>query len=149
MYQASEAAIEAVEKTPYVFVYGTLMEAYGNNIFLRGAPKICEAETKDKYKMVAAGIPYVFKEDSSIEIQGEVYKVTPEVLKYDLDRLEGHPWAYYREVIKVKGNDGNDYDAWIYFFPEKRMSWRGNNAKEVKSGSYHDHIQERRASWNG
>lgn len=145
--KANDAAVEAVKKTPYVFVYGTLMEAYGNHIFLRDSPMICKATTVDSYEMLAAGIPYVNKDSPESKIKGEVYKVTPEVLEYDIDRLEGHPYSYCREVVKVKGDDGNYYDAWIYFYPTERLSQR-LGLTIIKSGNYHDY-RKNQTSWNG
>ena len=93
-----------------VFVYGTLRHRYGNHTLLGGAKYIGDALTYEKYTMTGGGIPYVCPYEPTCRIVGEVYKVTPLILKR-LDRLEGHPQFYYRVIIRT--NTGRR--AWIYF----------------------------------
>ena len=73
-----------------VFVYGTLKTGYGNwNRLLNNRSEfISNAKSKDKMYMVDNGaFPYVSDELEHTEIQGEVFKVSPEVLQ-DLDHLK-------------------------------------------------------------
>ena len=83
-----------------LFVYGTLMRGYGNNVLLRDSDFLGEAVTTDgKFSMVTGGFPMVYAGGSS-NIKGELYWVDDVVLQ-SCDRLEGHPNWYRRERISV------------------------------------------------
>jgi len=32
-----------------------------------------------------------------------------------LDRYEGYPNVYQRKIVMVKDDDGNEYEAWVYY----------------------------------
>ena len=98
----------------YVFVYGTLKEGHGNHSFLRNSIFIGEGATKNKYIMFKLGIPYVSEKYEHSHIQGEVYKVTPKIMRH-IDLLEGHPNWYYRKPVDIVLEDGKEKLAYIYF----------------------------------
>jgi gamma-glutamylaminecyclotransferase len=113
-----------------VFVYGTLRKGFSNHRLLNhsGATFVSDAKTIDKYRLTADGIPFVFKQFSDIEITGEVYDVDSNVLS-SLDRLEGHPFSYKREIVPTTAGD-----AWIYFVNSSECF-----GKKISSGDFNDY----------
>ncbi len=103
-----------MEKGELLFVYGTLKRGFGNHYFLRHCEFLGEGETVEKYAMYICGVPYVVSSEKVSTIKGELYRVGEKVLK-EIDRLEGHPWGYKREKIKVCLEDGSIVFAWMYF----------------------------------
>jgi gamma-glutamylcyclotransferase (GGCT)/AIG2-like uncharacterized protein YtfP len=49
-------------------------------------------------------------------IQGDLLRVTPDALAI-VDRIEGHPVFYYRELVSVDCG-GEQLEAWVYWAPE-------------------------------
>lgn len=105
-----------------VFVYGTLLRGEHNNDALRTATFLTEARTKGaRFAMVDLGAyPGVFRplpgETAVGQVIGELFSVDGETLAL-LDRIEGHPELYRRELVAVEG--GRDNWAWIYVLPER------------------------------
>lgn len=98
-----------------VFVYGTLKRGGYNHYILNSSIFEQEIKTKEKYSMYSMGaFPFVLLAESLVQITGEVFSVTEEVLKR-LDILEGYPYFYNREQILLE--DGTR--AWIYYLQEK------------------------------
>jgi gamma-glutamylcyclotransferase (GGCT)/AIG2-like uncharacterized protein YtfP len=122
-----------LEKTPYLFVYGTLMRGYGNHVLLKDSEFIDTASTEKEYKLVANGIPFLLEVDSSYPVLGEIYKINDETLP-SIDALEGHPYMYERKIISVISSAGEVYKAWTYFY-----LGRNRLGQEIKSGSYRDY----------
>lgn len=122
-----------------VFVYGTLRKGYWNHHLLEDATFLAEGTTCDKYAMYAAGYPMVTREQCEVPIQGELYLVSELELKY-LDRLEGYPSHYDREMVPIKCDDECMVkDAWMYFLDaahERRLD-------HVPSGDYADYKEKR------
>ena len=84
-----------------VAVYGTLKRGFGNNYLLRGSSYIGKGETKNRYPMVASGIPYVIdNEGKGHNIDIELYAVSDTTLA-ELDSLEGHPTWYRRPMYEL------------------------------------------------
>ena len=147
MSERLKEAAEAIKETPYVFVYGTLMEGFGNHMYLSDSAKICNATTHEKYTMYANGVPFVVKNIPSVNISGELYKVDHEVLAYNLDTLEGHPDFYRREVVEVNGDNEKMYEAWLYFYPSENLAIGRVIPERVLSGSYHKYVLEKWEKW--
>lgn len=98
-----------------VFVYGTLKQGHGNHRVLGDSPLLTTAKTSANYTMFnTGGFPAVIPEGTTT-IQGEVYEVD-ETTFPRLDRLEGYPRMYDREVITVTDDEGQQHDAWIYLW---------------------------------
>jgi gamma-glutamylaminecyclotransferase len=121
-----------IKETPYVFVYGTLMKGFNNNILLRNSLMIDTATTEEKYTLVASGIPYLLDKSSDTYVSGEVYQVDENTLD-SLDSLEGHPVWYNRRIINVISEKGDKIKAWTYFM--------GGNpgGTVIESGDYRDY----------
>jgi gamma-glutamylaminecyclotransferase len=96
-----------------VFVYGTLLSGLGNHHIIEPGHFIADGETVERFRMTAGGIPFVSRVDPVCRVKGELYIVNDETLA-DLDRLEGHPRFYCRELVEVEGPGGAIFTAWCY-----------------------------------
>jgi gamma-glutamylaminecyclotransferase len=126
-----------IEKTPYLFVYGTLMRGFGNNTILKSSQFIDSASTEEEYKLVADVIPFLVDEPRGY-VHGELYKVNEHVLEI-IDQLENHPNWYERRVINVISEVGDKYSAWTYFIHERHIP---KTHDTVESGIYRDYTTE-------
>ncbi|MCG7865283.1 MAG: gamma-glutamylcyclotransferase [Candidatus Thiodiazotropha taylori] len=118
-----------------VFVYGTLRKNQVNHDLLSSAPYLGDHQTEPVYKMFHLGsYPGVVK-NGSTAISGEVYLVDTLTMSH-LDRLEGYPHAYSRELIPTPWGQ-----AWIYLY---RGSLRDRQI--IQTGVWHDEINWRRWS---
>jgi gamma-glutamylcyclotransferase (GGCT)/AIG2-like uncharacterized protein YtfP len=94
-----------------VAVYGSLRKGLHNHGLLAQSPQL-GTDTAQGFKMYSmGGFPFITHEDATPEdtITIEVYEVTPIEMRR-LDRLEGYPSFYNRELIDTKFGK-----AWIYF----------------------------------
>jgi len=104
-----------------VFVYGTLMQGFGNNYLLRSSKFLGKAVTAFNYQMYQEGIPYVAEGvKSKFPVKGELYEVNEDTLM-ELDYLEGFnendysgSW-YKRKLISVIDDNNQTHKAYIYF----------------------------------
>ncbi|MCG8043516.1 MAG: gamma-glutamylcyclotransferase family protein [Candidatus Thiodiazotropha taylori] len=118
-----------------VFVYGTLRKNQVNHDLLSSATYLGDHQTQPVYKMFHLGsYPGVVKSGST-SISGEVYLVDALTMS-QLDRLEGYPNAYTRELIPTPWGQ-----AWIYLY---RGSLQGRQI--IQTGRWHDEINWRRWS---
>lgn len=98
-----------------IFVYGTLKRGYGNNRLLAESRFIGNAVTMPALFMADHGIPFVWTSGGPLRrIAGELYEVDDAVLAR-LDRLEGHPTNYHRELVEIEVN-GEHAEAFIYLY---------------------------------
>lgn len=124
------------EKTPYVFVYGTLMSGFGNNTLLRSSTLVDSGTTEESYTLVAHSIPYLLETEGKGYVSGEIYEVDENTL-VALDRLESHPTWYERKVINVVTETGDRLEAWAYFMPN-----RPSEATVIESGDYREYKEQ-------
>lgn len=103
-----------------VFVYGSLKRGFGNSHYLRGSAYRGEARTTaGGYRMVSLGsFPAVVRAEDGEPVQGEVYEVNAETFA-SLDRLEGHPGFYRREVVQTSRGA-----AWCYLMTAGKATGR-------------------------
>lgn len=113
-----------------LFVYGTLKKGFSNHHYLKNSQYIAAATTSEQHQMYQSGIPFVIKNKGTSPIHGEVYKIDNETLKR-IDMLEGHPHCYKREIIRIILDNGNETEAWIYFYPQKPA-----NSILIKNGMF-------------
>ena len=97
-----------------VFVYGTLKRGHGNHRAMEGATFLGEAQTVERYALHVQGLPMVDRNNPVSPIHGELYLVDSATFA-DLDRLEGHPRFYRRQLTRVVLADGAIRAAWMYF----------------------------------
>jgi gamma-glutamylcyclotransferase (GGCT)/AIG2-like uncharacterized protein YtfP len=125
-----------------VFVYGSLMNGFGNNRLLSDSEWIDDATfTTFSHGLISLGaFPALAMCDDGEErvIHGEVYEVDEGTLR-NLDQLEGHPTFYERREIEL--DDGEI--VFTYFLNDDRShqteefiesgSWRRFKAVEQES----------------
>lgn len=98
-----------------VFCYGTLKRNYGNHRLLETSEFVGEVTTKPFYRLYNVGhFPGLIEDNQTGKaIQGELYRVTDPAVMARLDRLEGIPWLYRREYIKIEGVD-EEVEGYIF-----------------------------------
>ena len=105
--------------TPLYFVYGTLKYGCSNwRWCLSGAEYLGPAVTAEKYVLGDTGFPYMFRDTENLipehllkPVVGDLFKVSDDATVAALDRLEGHPHHYTRELMKTTTGDL----CWGYF----------------------------------
>jgi gamma-glutamylcyclotransferase (GGCT)/AIG2-like uncharacterized protein YtfP len=118
--------VEVEQDMVRIFVYGTLKRGYGNHRLLAGRSVFIGDDAIIGKLFDLGAFPAATPEGSDL-IQGETYFVGPKTLR-DLDRLEGHPNFYRREVVKTRSG----VDAWVYFMPE--ISWHTRSLHYLPEG---------------
>lgn len=98
------------EELTKVFVYGTLKKGGYNHHYLANAKYLGKAQTMSAYSMIGKDMafPYLLRVTPTASgghfIQGEVYEVNNTTLA-SLDRLEGVPSHYKKQLVGVKVGD--------------------------------------------
>jgi len=124
-----------------VFVYGTLKRGYGNWARLLqdrdGVTFLGDAVSIEKnFVMNDVGFPLMFDigRDNGSYVVGELFEVDDEALA-DLDRLEGHPRFYCRELRRFFNREtGRVAEAWVYL---NRRESKTNPEAWVMPRDYH------------
>ncbi len=92
------------------FVYGTLMRGEANHRLLRGSLFVGVAKTVRGFCLFDHGyFPAMVRMGDGV-VSGEVFEITDETLRA-LDRLEGYPILYGRELIEL--DDGSQAIAYV------------------------------------
>lgn len=121
-----------------VFVYGSLKSGFHNHRLLdHGGVMALGAATTVKPYFMLSGRAFPFLIDPAAlgadheacvadvigRVRGELYAIDDETMA-DLDRLEGHPDFYKRELVPIAVNalrggiNGADIVAWVYFLQD-------------------------------
>lgn len=116
-----------------VAVYGTLKNGKSNhNYYLYDGKFVGHGDTKQKYPLTIEGLPYMHKAPGKgHNVEVEVYNVDKWTLDR-LDRLEGHPHFYKREMIDIKMDDGSVMKCWVYFIVTR--DWVGKKLYKTFAG---------------
>ena len=93
-----------------VLVYGTLKRGGALNRALSSSTFLGEETTPPEYTMAKLGWFPGVRREGDTPIQGEVFEIDDETLQ-QLDRVEGYPTLYTRELI-----DTSFGRAWIYLY---------------------------------
>lgn len=123
-----------IEKTPYMFVYGTLMSGFSNSRLLRNSLLVDRGTTEEEYTLAVSSIPFLVEEDGKNYVSGEVYKVDEKTLNA-IDQLEGHPDWYERKVISIITEQGDKLQAWAYFMQKSKLK----TVTVIESGDYREY----------
>lgn len=97
-----------------VFVYGSLLRGEPNHRLLVGSRFVRAARTRPEFTMHDLGAFPAIALGGRTAICGEVYEVDGPTLER-LDRLEGHPQLYRREVVQLDATAEHEL-ACIYVF---------------------------------
>lgn len=118
-----------------VFVYGTLMEGFGNWSWALQNRSVKKTNGKIKgFKMLSLGPFPMIVEEPNKEVKGELFSLSEgqePTIWGDLDRLEGEGSFYHRIPCRVEGEDGNTYDSEVYVGRTAR-----GGAAEVDGGDW-------------
>ena len=103
-----------------VFVYGTLKKGMSNSSYLPNyaVQEMKQATTKGKLYYVSSGGFPCLTLDGDNTIHGELYTIKEKhwrKIMADMDKLEGCPNLYLREIIEVETSNGKE-KAWSYIF---------------------------------
>jgi gamma-glutamylaminecyclotransferase len=115
-----------MKKVHRVFAYGTLKSGkYFHNEYLGGDKSnfLGTAKASLDYSMYIDGLPHLVKESTDKPVQGELYEVDEAVLA-SLDKLEGHPVYYRREIIEVFDDQNERKLAWAYI---RNVNFKGKS----------------------
>ena len=91
-----------------VAVYGTLKQGRSNHGLMRDSVLLGKTRLNGFIMYSAGGFPVIYRNVGET-ISIEVYEVSPEVVKHNLDPLEGHPHWYKREQVETEVGL-----AWLY-----------------------------------
>lgn len=61
-------------------------------------------------------------------VWGAIWEIDEHCLK-ELDRYEGYPHSYKRKIVKVKDDNENEYESWVYYREGER---EGSPSEEYK-----------------
>lgn len=131
---------EDFDKCDLVFVYGTLKKGYVNNKYLQFSVFVKEDTTQDLFVLGDVGFPYAFKEDQVKGIaedylkpvEGEVWQMDSPPTFWLLDRLEGVPTHYDRQLIKTQ----SDLTCWMYSPTQVNSLYSCYACKETEGGNW-------------
>lgn len=99
------------QQTHNIAVYGTLKQGHGANDMLRDSTLLGRGLTHVKYIMGDVGYPMITRNDEGRPVVVEVYQNPNWKV---LDRYEGVPRLYERNIIQIQMEDGGIEDAYIY-----------------------------------
>jgi gamma-glutamylcyclotransferase (GGCT)/AIG2-like uncharacterized protein YtfP len=85
-----------------LFVYGTLMSGEANAAFLEGCRFLGPATTEPRYQLLDLGECPAMIQGGVTAVAGELYEVDGETIA-DLDALEGEPYQYHRQAVRLAG----------------------------------------------
>ena len=101
-----------------VFVYGTLKTDCTNHFMMEGCEYLDEAKLFG-FSLYNLGVfPGIIRSRGTVPIScvfGELYDVPFQKLK-DLDRFEGVPHLYTREMVRVQRGQYLMQDCWTYIY---------------------------------
>ena len=113
----------------FVFVYGTLKRGHQRHSALSNSPLIAQETIKGT--LLNLGNFPGFIPEGNEDVHGEIYEITPQILSL-LDRIEGHPDFYKRQLIATEHQHMHQKDVWVYCLPESYL--QEANYKRIPSG---------------
>ena len=119
-------------KTIKLIVYGTLMSGERNHKFCKNALSIEPCTVTGTLYDTGCGFP-AFQPDGENTIHAELIEI-PLRDWFAIDRLEGYPKLYDRQLFPAKLDDGTDVSGWIYV-----MHTLPPMAKVIKNGDWKEY----------
>ena len=121
--------------TVKLIVYGTLMSGERNHHFCRNAVNITPCTVTGTLYDTGYGFPAFMPEGDGL-VEAELIEI-PLAEWADVDRLEGYPRLYDRQLFPAKLDDGTDVSGWIYIMhtlPPMAKVILGGDWKEFRHG---------------
>ena len=119
-------------KTAKLIVYGTLLSGERNHHFCRNAVKITHCTVIGTLYDTGYGFPAFVPEGEGV-VKAELIEIPIEDWAA-VDRLEGYPRLYDRQLISCTLPDGTTDTGWIYI-----MNTLPPMAKIIESGSWKEY----------
>jgi gamma-glutamylcyclotransferase (GGCT)/AIG2-like uncharacterized protein YtfP/cation transport regulator ChaC len=121
-----------------VFVYGSLRKHEGNHRLL-GEAELVAAQCRTEGRLYDTGFGFpAMGETNSDKVYGELYRVTPEILRR-LDALEGYYGEsknnHYSRVVRTIYTDSGTLEAFVYVYTEEKT----RNLDRVELGDWKFH----------
>lgn len=118
--------------TVKLIVYGTLMSGESNHRFCRNAVSITPCTVIGTLYDTGYGFP-AFVPDGDSVVQAELIEI-PLADWADVDRLEGYPRLYDRQLLQATLADGGEATGWVYI-----MNTLPPMAKVIESGDWKEY----------
>ena len=119
-------------KTVKLIVYGTLLSGERNHHFCRNAVKITPYTVIGTLYDIGYGFP-AFQMEGNTSVKAELIEI-PIADWAAVDRLEGYPRLYDRQLIFCSLADGTTDTGWIYI-----INTLPPMTKVIKSGDWKEH----------
>lgn len=118
--------------TVKLIVYGTLMSGKRNHCFSRSAVSITPCTVTGTLYDTGYGFPAFVPEGDGV-VKAELIEIPIEDWAA-VDRLEGYPRLYDRQLYPAKIADGTEVSGWVYI-----MNKLPDNARVIESGDWKEH----------
>ena len=118
--------------TVKLIVYGTLMSGERNHHFCRNAVNITPCTVTGTLYDTGYGFPAFMPEGDGL-VEAELIEI-PLAEWADVDRLEGYPRLYDRQLLQATLADGSEATGWVYV-----MNALPEQAKVIESGSWKEY----------
>ena len=119
-------------KTVKLIVYGTLMSGERNHRFCRNAVSIIPCTVTGTLYDTGYGFPAFIPEGNTV-VNAELIEI-PIADWAAVDRLEGYPRLYDRQLLQATLTDGGEATGWIYI-----MNTLPPMTKVIESGSWKEY----------
>jgi gamma-glutamylcyclotransferase (GGCT)/AIG2-like uncharacterized protein YtfP len=123
------------ENSILLFVYGTLMRGFGNNVYtLSGATFVkCEAITGFDMYTNGAYPMLVDSDDPTKTVHGEIFLISKSTFA-KCDSLEGYPTHYNRKQVQTTQGL-----AWVYFYEKTGFNTRLDRLIPIENGDFREY----------
>ena len=118
--------------TVKLIVYGTLMSGERNHRFCRNAVSIIPCTVTGTLYDTGCGFPAFIPEGNTV-VNAELIEI-PIADWAAVDRLEGYPRLYDRQLLQATLADGGETTGWVYI-----MNTLPPMAKIIESGSWKEY----------
>ena len=122
-------------KTVKLIVYGTLLSGERNHHFCRNAVKITPCTVIGTLYDTGYGFP-AFQAEGNTSVKAELIELT--IADWAaVDRLEGYPRLYDRQLMQAMLADGGETTGWVYI-----MNTLPPRASIIKNGNWKEYRNE-------
>lgn len=123
VYSRSYSRDHEVSEVPtLIAVYGTLKMGQALEHYMEDSRLVGWGFTAEAHRLCLNNVPTLIKggdkSKGAIPVEVEVYEVDDETLA-KLDKVEGHPHLYKREMVRIQLWKEEAVWAWVYFASEK------------------------------
>ena len=119
----------------HIFVYGTLKSSSWNHGLIQHCKKLCD-HTVIGFELLENKIPFMIRTNNPEDrVRGEIYECDDRTVE-SMDRLEGHPDWYRREIVSRIPLNGLPVEVQGYTYISF-ISPQARHAKKDQEGVYY------------